>query len=163
MVQSLIQRRRCRLGWATPWMRLPQQYFTSVQVSRTTGIVGMDDPTVVENGDTTANLGDGTTVDETLINAIIDENNPPIIVTSDSDAPGAAGTLRDAILLANSKPGLHNIEFAPNLSGPTGNDIILQSDLPVVTNDLVVAGPVVVDTNGYPGLRSRGQSHGDGD
>ena len=103
---------------------IAQQYFTNVQVSRTTGIVGMDDPTVVESGDTTANLGDGTTVDETLINAIINENNPPIIVTSDSDAPGAAGTLRDAILLANSEPGLRNIAFAPDLSGPTGNVII---------------------------------------
>ena len=28
----------------------------------------------------------------------------------------------------------------------------MQSDLPVVTNDLVVAGPVVVDTNGYHGF-----------
>ena len=97
-------------------------------------------------------MGDGTTVDETLINAIINENNPPIIVTSDSDAPGAAGTLRDAILLANSEPGLRNIAFAPDLSGPTGNIIILQSDLPVVTNDLVVAGPVIVNTNGYQGF-----------
>jgi hypothetical protein len=131
---------------------IAQQYFTGVQVSRTTGIVGMDDPTVTQGQDTTANLGDGTTVDETLMNAIIDENNAPIIVTSDSDAPGAAGTLRAAILLANSKPGLHNIEFAPNLVGITGNVIILQSDLPVVTNDLVVAGPVVVNTNGYGGF-----------
>ena len=47
---------------------------------------------------------------------------------------------------------MRNIAFAPNLSGPTGNVIILQSDLPVVTNDLVVAGPVVVDTNGYQGF-----------
>ncbi len=131
---------------------IAQQYFTEVQVSRTTGIVGMDDPTVTQNTDTTANLGDGTVVDETLMNAIINENNPPIIVTSDSDAPGAADTLRDAILLANSEPGLHDIEFAPNLSGPTGNVIILQSNLPVVTNDLVVAGPVVVNTNGYQGF-----------
>jgi hypothetical protein len=131
---------------------IAQQYFTSTQVSRTTGIVGMDDPTVTQNQDTTANLGDGTTVDETLINAIIDQNTSPILVTSDADAPGAAGTLRDAIQLANSKTGLQNIEFAPSLSGSTGNVIILQSDLPVVTNDMVFAGPVVVDTNGYQGF-----------
>ena len=66
---------------------IAQQYFTGVKVSRTTGIVGMDDPTVVESGDTTANLGDGTTVDETLMNSIINENDPPIIVSSDSDLP----------------------------------------------------------------------------
>ena len=131
---------------------IAQQYFTSVQVSRTTGIVGMDDPTVPQNQDSTANLGDGTTVDETLINAIIGQNTAPIVVTSDSDAPGAAGTLRDAIQLANTKTGLQNIEFAPSLSGSTGNVIILQSNLPVASNDLVVAGPVIVDTNGYQGF-----------
>ena len=101
---------------------IAEQYFGSVQVTRTTGIVGMDDP------------------DQNLINEIINENNPPIIVTSDSDAPGDTGTLRDAILLANSQPGLNTIEFAPNLTGRRETSSFCNRICPQVTNDLVVAG-----------------------
>jgi hypothetical protein len=77
---------------------------------------------------------------------IINENNLPIVVTSDADAPGATGTLRAAINLANSQPGVNTIEFAPNLAGPTGQTIILLSDLPAITGDLDIAGPVSIVT-----------------
>ena len=83
---------------------IAEQYFASGSgtVTRTTGIVGMDDP------------------DQNLINEIINENNLPIVVTSDSDA--GTGTLRDAITQANSQPGVSTIEFADDL-GSTGNTI----------------------------------------
>ncbi len=117
---------------------IAEQYFASGSgtVTRTTGIVGMDDP------------------DQNLINEIINENNLPIVVTSDSDAPGDTGTLRDAITQANSQPGVNTIVFADDLSGTTGNTIVLQSDLPQVTNDLVIAGPVFINTNGHQGLQA---------
>ena len=81
---------------------IAEQYFGSVTVTRTTGIVGMDDP------------------DPNLIAEIINENNLPIMVTSDSDAPGDTGTLRDAITQANSQSGVSTIEFADDLSGRRG-------------------------------------------
>ena len=112
-----------------------EQYFGSVAVTRTTGIVGMDDP------------------DPNLIAEIINENNLPIMVTSDSDAPGDTGTLRDAINQANSQSGVSTIEFANPLTGTTGNTISLQSDLPPVTNDLVI-GTALINTNGHHGLQA---------
>jgi hypothetical protein len=117
---------------------IAEQYFASGSgtVTRTTGIVGMDDP------------------DQNLINEIINENNLPIIVTSDSDATGDTGTLRDAITQANSQPGVNTIEFADDLTGSTGNTIVLQSDLPQITNDLVIAGTVLINTNGFQGLQA---------
>jgi hypothetical protein len=111
-------------------------YFGEVKVSRTTGIVGIDDPS------------------QNLITEIENENNLPIIVTSDSDAAGATGTLRDAILEANAEPGFNTIEFAPKLTGSTGNTIILESNLPAITNDVVIAGAVVVYLNGYQGFQN---------
>ena len=135
---------------------IAQQYFGDVKVSRTTGIVGMDDPTGVMTGDTTETLDDGTSVDETLINNIIDENNLPIIVTSDSDAPGDTGTLRDAILQANAQPGLNTIEFADGLTGTTGNTIVLQSTLPQITNDLDIdgGGSIYINTNSFQAFQN---------
>ena len=91
--------------------------------------------------------------DLTVILEILGENNLPIIVTSDSDAPGAAGTLRDAIIQANSQPGVNTIEFAANLTGSTGDIIDLQASLPVVSNDLNVVGSIDVNPNGYAGLQ----------
>jgi hypothetical protein len=113
---------------------IAEQYFGSVQVTRTAGIVGMDDP------------------DPKLIDEIINENHLPITVTSDSDAAADTGTLRDAITQANSQPGVNTIEFANDLTGTAGNVITLQSSLPVVANDLVVAGTVLINANGHTGL-----------
>ena len=83
---------------------IAEQYFASGSgtVTRTTGIVGMDDP------------------DQNLINEIINENNLPIVVTSDSDAPGDTGTLRAAINQANSQLGVSSIEFADAFRGRRG-------------------------------------------
>jgi hypothetical protein len=111
---------------------LAEQYFATTAVTRTTGIVGMDDP------------------DPNLIAEIINENNLPIMVTSDSDASGDTGTLRDAITQANSQSGVSSIELANPLTGSTGNTIVLQSDLPQVTNDLVI-GTGLINTNGHQG------------
>jgi hypothetical protein len=136
---------------------IAEQYFTTEKVTRTTGIVGMDDPAGIMSGDATETLSDGTQVDETLINAIVNENNLPIIVTSDSDASGDTGTLRDAIIQANSQPGINTIEFADSLTGSTGNTIVLQSDLPQITNDLNIAGSPgsdFINTNGHLGLEA---------
>ncbi len=120
---------------------IAEQYFGTVTVTRTAGIVGMDDPT--NNGN-----------DQNLINDIIDENKAPIIVTSDSDAAGAMGTLRDAITQANSQTGFNIIEFAADLAGTTGNTIVLQSNLPQITNDLDIAGggSIFLDLNGFTGF-----------
>ena len=86
---------------------IAEQYFATQRAfTRTTGIVGMDDP------------------DPNLINEIINENNLPIMVTSDSDATGDTGTLRDAIKQANSQSGVSSIEFADPLTGSTGNTIV---------------------------------------
>jgi hypothetical protein len=117
---------------------IAEQYFASGSgtVTRTTGIVGMDDP------------------DPNLIAEIINENNLPIMVTSDSDTPSDTGTLRAAITQANSQPGVNTIVFANDLTGSTGNTISLQSDLPTITNDLVIAGTVLINTNGHQGLLS---------
>jgi hypothetical protein len=117
---------------------IAEQYFGNVRATRTTGIVGMDDP------------------DQNLINEIINQNNAPIVVTSDSDAPGDSGTLRDAILQANGQSGLTTIEFADALTGTTGNTISLQSDLPQITGDLVVDGgaSIVIATNHNKGLQA---------
>ncbi len=49
---------------------------------------------------------------------------------------------------------MNTIEFADNLTGTTGNTIVLQSDLPQVTNDLVVAGSVYLNINGHLGLEA---------
>jgi hypothetical protein len=137
---------------------IAKQYFGNVHVTRTAGIVGMDDPAGIMTGDTTETLADQTQVDQTLIDDVINQNNAPIVVTSDSDAPSDTGTLRDAINQANTQPGVNTIEFAPDLSGSTGNTIVLQSNLPQVTNDLVVdgAGSVVIDTTsaGFTGLQA---------
>jgi hypothetical protein len=110
---------------------IADQYFGQVKVTRTTGIVGINDP------------------DPTLVNEIIAQNNEPIIVTSDSDIPGAVGSLRSAILQANAQPGINTIEFASALTGATGNSIILQSNLPTITNDLDVSGSVFINDNGF--------------
>jgi 1-phosphatidylinositol phosphodiesterase len=100
----------------------------SVHVTRTTGIVGMDDP------------------DANLIAAIVNENNLPIMVTSATDAAGDPNNLRAAITQANSQPGVNTIEFAPNLNGPPGQTIILLSDLPAVTGDTNIVGPATIVT-----------------
>ncbi len=131
---------------------IAQQKFGTVKVSRTTGIVGMDDPTFAQNGDKSQSLVDGTTVDETLINDVIGQNNAPILVTSDSDTPGDPGTLRAAILLANARSGVNVIQIAPNLTGPTGQAISLLSDLPQISNDVVIAGSVTINNNGNKGI-----------
>ena len=115
-------------------------YFGEVKVSRTAGIVGINDPL------------------QGLVTEIENENNLPILVTSDSDAAGATGTLRDAIVEANAQPGFNTIDFAPMLSGSTGNLVILQADLPAITNDLVIGGPVTVNLDGYQGF-SYGATH----
>jgi hypothetical protein len=107
---------------------MAEQVFANFRLTRTTGIVGMYSS------------------NDNLIAEIINENNLPIMVTSDSDAPGTTGTLRAAINLANSLPGVNTIEFASNLTGPTGQTIILLSDLPAVTGDLDIAGPVTIVT-----------------
>jgi hypothetical protein len=104
---------------------------TVPEVTRTSGMVMIKNPS------------------STLIEQIVDQNNKAIQVTSDSDAAGDTGTLRDAILLADSLPGLQTIEFASNLTGPTGQVILLQSNLPIITNDLVIAGSVYIDGNGH--------------
>jgi hypothetical protein len=54
---------------------IADQALTSFHVTRTTGIVGMDNP------------------DPNVISAIINQNNLPIMVTSDSDAPAQAGSI----------------------------------------------------------------------
>ncbi len=120
-----------------------QTYFAQAHVVRTTGIVGIDDPSI------------------TLINEIIAENNTPIIVTSDSDDPTVAGTLRDAILQANAQPGFDTIEFAPALTGSTGNVIDLQDNLPPVTDDLdlIGNGSVSLQLNGFAGPAAAGATH----
>ena len=117
---------------------IAEQYFGNVKATRTTGIVGMDDP------------------DQNLINEIINQNNAPIIVTSDSDTPTDSGTLHNAILQANGQSGLNTIEFADALTGTTGNTISLQSDLPQITGDLVVdgGGSIVIATNHNKGLQA---------
>ncbi len=116
---------------------IAEQYFGKVAVSRTTGIVGMNNP------------------GQNLVDEIINENNLPIVVTTNSDATGATGTtLRAAITQANSQSGVSTITFADVLTGTPGNTIVLQSDLPVVTNDLIIAGPVFINTNGRQGLQA---------
>jgi len=112
------------------------QYFASVNVNRTTGIVGMNNPGA------------------TLIDEIINENNMPIMVTSDSDAAGATGTLRAAINAANALPGVDTIEIANNLTGTSGQTILLQADLPVITSDLDIVGPVYIDAHGHKVFQS---------
>jgi hypothetical protein len=116
---------------------IAQQYFGSVAVTRTADIVGMDDP------------------GQTLIDDIINENNLPIIVTSGSDGSVATGTtLRAAITQADSQSGVNTIEIADDLSGTTGNTISLQSDLPEITNDVVIAGSALINANGHQGLQA---------
>ena len=112
---------------------LAEHYFATTAVSRTTGIVGMDDP------------------DPNLIAEIINENNLPIVVTSDADTTDT-GTLRAAITLANSQPGVDTIELP-------GNTISLQSDLPAISQDAVVSGTVLITTNGHLGLRTDPVNH----
>ncbi len=112
---------------------LAAQFFADFAVTRTTGIVAID---------TTGMTGLGN--DNDLIGEIINENNVPIMVTSSSDAPGATGTLRDAINLANSQLGVNTIEFAS-----TVQSIMLQADLPTITSDLDIVGTVDIDANGY--------------
>ena len=84
---------------------------SSGTVTRTTGIVGMDDP------------------DQNLINEIINENNLPIIVTSDPDAPGVQSTGRPptysaahrraaVLVFALTKPRRVLISSAPWLDCP---------------------------------------------
>ena len=115
---------------------IAEAYFASFHVNRTTGIVGMNNPGA------------------TLIDEIIDENNMPIQVTSDSDAAGATGTLRAAINTANSQPGVNTIEIGANLAGPTGQAINLQTDLPVITGDLDIAGTVFIVPNGQMAIQN---------
>ena len=115
---------------------LAESYFAVFNVNRTTGIVGMEEP------------------DQTIINEIIDENNVPIIVSSDSDATSASGTLRDAINFANTHPGVNTIEFAGNLTGSTGQAILLQSNLPTITSDLDIVGSIYIDANGHTALQN---------
>jgi hypothetical protein len=109
---------------------------TVPEVTRTAGMVMMHSPS------------------STLIAQLVDQNNLAIDVTSDSDAPGDTGTLRDAINLANIQPGLNTIEFASNLTGPTGQVILLQSNLPTITNDLDLAGSVYIDGNGHQAIQA---------
>lgn len=96
-------------------------------VARTAGIVAMDDP------------------GQTLINDIIAENNLPIVVTSDLDA--GAGSLREAINQANLQPGVDAIEFSNAMSGPSLQLIALQSNLPAITDDVIIAGSVYIQAN----------------
>jgi hypothetical protein len=120
---------------ATSLNTIANQAFAN-PVNRTTGIVAIDTP-VTSDGNIDA-------ISANVIHEIINENNLPIVVTSDSDAPGATGTLRAAINQANLQPGVNTIEFANPLTGPTGQIIFLQSDLPPITGNLDIAGPVQV-------------------
>ncbi len=117
---------------------LAAQLFGSFNVTRTTGIVEID---------TTGMTGTGN--DNDIIGAIINENNLPIVVTSQSDAPGATGTLRDAINQANSQAGVNTIEIASNVQ-----EIVLQADLPVITGDVDIAGSVGIFTNHHQALQN---------
>jgi len=119
---------------------IAEQCFGSFSFTRTTGIVGMDNP------------------DPNLIDEIIDENNLPIVVTSDSDAAGATGTLRAAINQANSQAGVNTIEFAANLTGSTGGQtILLQSDLPSITSDVDIAGSIFIEANHHQVFQNSSQ------
>ena len=127
------------LGLAAAVNGIAESYFASFHFNRTTGIVGMNNPGA------------------TLIAEIIDENNMPIQVTSDSDAAGATGTLRAAINTANSQPGVNTIEIANNLTGTSGQAIDLQADLPVITSDLDIAGTVFIVSNGHMAFQNSSQ------
>jgi PKD repeat protein len=106
-------------------------------VSRTTGIVGIDNP------------------DTTLIDEIIAENNPAIVVTSDADS--GVGSLRAAITQADSQPGVNTIEFSSSMSGPSEQLIVLQSDLPAITNDVDIVGTVYIEGNHHKVFQNSAQ------
>ena len=114
--------------WAPPENTIAQTLFSGFHVTRTTGIVGMDDPS------------------QALINDIINENNLPILVTSDADTVGqnSAGSFRAAIDQANSQPGVNTIEFAGTLTGSTGSVIKQAGNMPAITNNLIVSGTTII-------------------
>ncbi|MCG8605809.1 right-handed parallel beta-helix repeat-containing protein, partial [bacterium] len=68
--------------------------------------------------------------------AIVDHDEPPILVTNTDDA--GLGSLRQAILDANANPGKDEIEFAISGSGP--HTIKPDSSLPTITDRVVIDG-----------------------
>ena len=67
--------------------------------------------------------------------------------TVNSNADFGAGTLRDAIAVANATPGADEIVFASSVTGAINTN----SELPTITEDLTISGPgqdvLAIDAN----------------
>lgn len=109
--------------------------------------------------DATGNVNTASTSsDNTVTYSAPDNITTPIIVTTNAD--GGAGSLREAITLANLDGGTDTINF--NLAGGTSQIINLMSALPPIVETLILDGTTQPGFNGSPLITLNGAAAGAG-